>query len=448
MGSYAELRIDGYNILSTKSEVDASVMTVFTEEDRLVRAPGDEDCGRAPGPWLHAQRPLGDLDSFDCAYVAPSRVVRDRLDVMGFTLARAKERYEVLRAARIAGLREQRRIEEETGEEFWAHRELAVLESLTFDEWLSVLGFVKSRGVHAVREKGGDPAFLPGYFLDASEATPSIRFVLSNEDYLMGWPSPDVRLFLRAALETCGDESPVEQDVSDLIGGGYYEPGDRIADDARALLTEDFPKNVPIIVLTEGSTDSHFLEQALRLLYPHLAPYFSFMDFSGMAVPGGAGPLAASVKAFAGARITNRIVALADNDTGGRDAVRQLKAVALPSNFRVLTYPPLAAASAWPTLGPTGTVTMDVNGLAGGIELYLGDDVLRREDGTRVPVQWRGLVAGLGQYQGELLEKAELQARFRRKLDLAAEDPSLLESLDWSGMIAILDALKRAFEDA
>lgn len=49
--------------------------------------------------------------------------------------------------------------------------------------------------------------------------------------------------------------------------------------------------------------------------------------------------------------------------------------------------------------------------------------------------------------KGELLEKAELQARFRRKLDRAFEDPSLLHALDWSGMRAVLDVLRRAFEN-
>jgi hypothetical protein len=53
MGSYAELKIDGYRVLSTKSEADSTVMTVFTEEDRLVRIPGDDEDAQPPGPLSH-----------------------------------------------------------------------------------------------------------------------------------------------------------------------------------------------------------------------------------------------------------------------------------------------------------------------------------------------------------------------------------------------------------
>jgi hypothetical protein len=169
------------------------------------------------------------------------------------------------------------------------------------------------------------------------------------------------------------------------------------------------------------------------------------MDFEGMAVPGGAGALVATVKAFAGAGITNRVVALFDNDSAGRDAARQLAAVTLPANYRVLTYPALPIARAWPTVGPTGPATMDINGLAGSIELYLGEDVLQSADGLE-PVQWKGLVESVGQYQGELIRKTEVQRRFREKLRRAQENLVPPDTRDWSGMRAILEEVIRAFQ--
>lgn len=451
MGSYAVLRIDGYDVLSTKSAVDPSVMTIFTEDDRRVRTPGSHERRMTAGPWVSPAAAPDDPDRpwLDHAYVATALVTRERLEVMGFTLARARETYELVRAARLSDLYEAEK-HTEKGQDFFGRGQLSVLSSLGFDEWVAAFRSVKVQNVHAVWTGGEQdvPTGLTNYYLNAAEATPDIRFILEDEDSLLGFAALDVRYFLRAALETCSDAALVEQDVSALVGGGYYARDEQIAEGCRSILTADYRCSAPVVVLTEESIDQHLLERALRLLYPHLAPYFSFMDFAAMAVPGGAGALVASVKAFAGAGIANRIIALFDNDTAGRDALRSLKGVALPSNFRVMTYPPITAASAWPTIGPAGLSTMDVNGLAGGIELYFGDDVLRRDDGTRVPVQWRGLIAAMGEYQGELLDKSKLQERFRRKLELAARDAALLESLDWSGVRAILDQIRRAFNGA
>lgn len=64
------------------------------------------------------------------------------------------------------------------------------------------------------------------------------------------------------------------------------------------------------MILTEGRSDASLLNDALHLLYPHLADYFSFMDFAEYG--GGAGQLANLVRAFSGAGIVNRVVALFD----------------------------------------------------------------------------------------------------------------------------------------
>jgi hypothetical protein len=65
---------------------------------------------------------------------------------------------------------------------------------------------------------------------------------------------------------------------------------------------------------------------------------------------------------------------------------------------------------------------MDVNGLAGSIELYLGRDILVEDNGGLSPVQWRGYDRDLNQYQGELMNKTELQHRFMKKIRKARND--------------------------
>jgi hypothetical protein len=88
---------------------------------------------------------------------------------------------------------------------------------------------------------------------------------------------------------------------------------------------------------------------------------------------------------------------------------------------------------------------MDVNGLAGSIELYYGSDVLRMPDGAFAPVQWRGYVEALGEYQGQVMHKAALQKRFAAKLAACLDDPSLAHRYDWSGLDAILGRMRTAF---
>jgi len=167
------------------------------------------------------------------------------------------------------------------------------------------------------------------------------------------------------------------------------------------------------------------------------------MDFDALRVGGGAGNL---VKAFAEAGIVNRTIALFDNDTAAAAAaaLKSLDKVSLPPHIRVLRLPSLDLLRAYPTIGPSGTVSLDVNGLAGSIELYLGKDVLR--SGTDlVPVQWTGFDSGLRRYQGEVLDKNELHKRFFRKVEAAKLDPSKQAGRHWSGLRAVFAAVFAAF---
>jgi hypothetical protein len=51
---------------------------------------------------------------------------------------------------------------------------------------------------------------------------------------------------------------------------------------------------------------------------------------------------------------------------------------------------------------------MDVNRLACSLEMYLGEDVLRMKTGDLMPVQWKGYMSGIQAYQGEILDKTDV----------------------------------------
>jgi hypothetical protein len=278
--------------------------------------------------------------------------------------------------------------------------------------------------------------------------SPAVRYILDDHDnFHFGFFATDVRCLIRAVCEVARSPSEVIQDITDLVDGGYYAHEEPVCQQSIESLTLGQLENSNRIVLTEGSTDTQVLKASLRLLYPHLFPYYSFLDFDSTRVQGGAGQLALLVKGFAAAGIGNRIIAIFDNDAAARDAMRSLTQLHIPANISVLSYPDIELLHSYPTIGPSGSTNLDVNGLAGSIELYLGTDVLRRADGSLAPVQWKGFVQPISCYQGEVLGKTELQAAFFRKLTKAESDPAEQARQDWTGIDAILRVIFRAFND-
>lgn len=246
----------------------------------------------------------------------------------------------------------------------------------------------------------------------------------------------DERVLLRVIVDQVSDDEEIVLDITDLVDGGYLDDDDT-EEDWRS--TWDLGSGPPIII-TEGSFDVYVLRNAIEILKPHLAPYIKFLDYD-VGNEGGASAAVRMLKSFAAAGISNRIVALFDNDSAAYEAVMNLAGSRLPSHFAVMHYPDLQLAQKYPTLGPQGNTTMNVNTLAGSIELYLGEDILRSQGGELTPVQWKGYMGRVRTYQGEVIGKGALQGAFRDKVKVAKADPSSAANQDWSGLQQIIDEL-------
>ena len=96
-------------------------------------------------------------------------------------------------------------------------------------------------------------------------------------------------------------------------------------------------------------------------------------------------------------------------------------------------------------LGYVGREDLNVNGLAGSIELYFGKDVLKNGTGL-MPVQWRGYSEGIKQYQGEVTQKSKLLATFNDRVAQCRKDSARIAKTDWSGIDAILQTIFHAFD--
>lgn len=425
MGSYTEFSVGGYPLVQTKSYAAPEVLSVFRESDKRVLQRMFSE--RNPMVWGSVKPEDDELETV-VLYQASAEKIAQRLDIMGFSLRRAEQDFDSLRRERI----EEIQPDEDDREDVWAESRTEI-ERLTFANYADNLRSVMQRKLRTEPfedRNGPDVSGAERYILDY------------NEDYLMGYFCSDTRFLIRVACSLVPPDAVVEQDLTEVVNAGYYQPDEPICENALRTLTEDYPVNAKIIILTEGSSDAAILREALGLLYPHLIDFYSFFDFDTSRAAGGANQVVGVLKAFIAANISNRVVALFDNDTAAREAARPLERISLPKNVAVLHYPALESLRCYPTIGPTGTVPFDVNGLAGGIELYLGKDVLSADH----PVQWKGYSESMKAYQGEVMHKASLQDKFWQKVRSYKAKPDQIESADWVGLDQIWMSIFAAFD--
>lgn len=265
----------------------------------------------------------------------------------------------------------------------------------------------------------------------------------------------DERFVMRAALLAFPD-AEVVLDVTELEENGWMNESEPVslASGSIGEIRTAAAIHAPVVVLTEGRTDAEFLSSALTITQPHLTDLIRFLDYERRP-EGGVSALIRTVRAFAAAGIVNRVVAVFDNDTAAADGLRNVDPSNFPPHIKILRYPTLDLAKAYPTLGPPTTESpnasvalANVNELAGSIELYLGRDVLAQSDGSFRPVQWTAFIPGMSRYQGEVVEKNVIHEAFRAKCTQALKEPESVKHQDWEGLRLILDEIRAAAQSA
>jgi hypothetical protein len=177
-----------------------------------------------------------------------------------------------------------------------ADPEYELIDSMSFQEWLDHIGRILASGINR-----WDP--LINSELADRTLTATEKYLLDEDRPLFGFDLGDPRYLLRAAVERARPGSEVRQDLSEVVAGGYYGLATKVAESSRQDLRSRLVADVPTVVLTEGRTDSEFLDGALSILFPHLSDYYTFLDFESAGVMGGAGTLVGTVKSFVAASI-------------------------------------------------------------------------------------------------------------------------------------------------
>jgi hypothetical protein len=317
-------------------------------------------------------------------FYAPAAVVRQRLTIQGYTTDFCRRVWEAERRAHI------KRWEKNSGESRTA--DLEKLKCLDFEDWLHLFKVEQQNSAHPF--VGGRAG--PWHF----------QSLLEDID--------DVLIRIALLCDALGP-APVYMDMTELYADGTEHRSPRQIELDEHAEFEKIPTG-KIIVLTEGKSDGLIISSALNAFYPEFADAYQFLDFDEFRLEGGASLLARMVKTLSGARMANRMLALFDNDAAGSEALASLKNVRFPPNVRLMLLPDTRLASRYPTLGPDGARTTNVNGSGASIELYLGRSSLSSGDGRLKPVRWMQWIERLERYQGSVQDKDGIARAFKAAL--------------------------------
>lgn len=412
MGEYVSLSIDNLDVLTYKNRI-GDLLLVFNESDlhtELYKTNGEENVRRY--------------------YSASVERVRRSLDVLGYTLKRARVMFEEQKRDACDWYSDEEEYLSQYKTEF------------TYEEWEKAIKKIAREEARRKRksffvpnvEQGTNRTFAEKEIIkslfDAEESFWGIYvdwYVDQHKHNEIGW------LALRVILEAFGKNKKVMVDFTNLYEGGWCDE----------IFTDELKQVSKTIILTEGKFDIKVLSRTMKLLYPGMEKFYSFFDFDTFRTKGSTDSVVSYVKAFASAQIENRVIALLDNDAAGVEAENQLKEINLPNNFRVMTLPDVKIANRYPTVGPTKKEKVDINGRACSIEMYLGQDVLKVGEEFE-PVMWEGYKEKVKRYQGVLLNKPKIQERFENKLERATR-VGIEDENNWTEIRLVFEKIFGAF---
>lgn len=251
----------------------------------------------------------------------------------------------------------------------------------------------------------------------------------------------DRRALLALQLRSAPSDDVVRLDLHDLYVADYFRGVENITQLAAEALSVSVSSGGPIIVVTEGVTDARYLSRALELVAPGVAHMFRFLNEDAKAERN-SGQVMRTLRSFAAAGVTNRIVGVLDNDAAGREAARVLDSAPRPSTNRYLLLPDVPYGKSYPTSGPSGDTELDINGRAISIEFQFGVSQLQVAEGELAKVEWKGLQSSINVYQGSLSkrDKEAVQRNIDRFLTNASPEHDPTEQ-PWPTIHALVERL-------
>lgn len=409
MGTVITLDVGGLELCYSKNHVGINHGALFQEVDRKrTRGRSISDYGARDGLE-------DDSAELEWAFRRTLRHVKPRLELLGYTLMRAKFEYENYLSS-IVDLDE--------GE----------ASPMSFEE---LLAFIKSRPLETfedIYDGGVDFEWMKGNLLHDPrlERIPTIEGYddnfyseLSYFRTLIDFLHP--YLFMRMLCENSDNlRCEVVWEYGPLVDAGWASESDFNAGVERAD---------KILVVTEGTSDALIISQALSILRPDVADFFKFIDAAGHPFSG-TGGLTKFAEGLVNIDVQNQIVFVFDNDAEGVEAYGKVGRLKLPSNMRRMCLPDLVDFEDFPVFGPEGEGMANINGKAAAIECYLD---LELPGYNPARVAWTNYKQSLKLYHGSLDFKESYTRDF---MSLTAEEIKS-RNYDFHKVGAVLDALQK-----
>ncbi len=372
MGTYAGLSLGRLEVACSKNENLLSFSDLY-QENNLRSKPIDDGDDKRPEEW----------------YEQPLNLVKDRLELIGYTLERAKYEFENPSA-------------------FSDNDPLPI----SFEQTMDILE--KSDVSQVQNEFSEEPIpgiFAPEHIQEEIRATRDLRFSFNHWDLdaLLENLSPysQLRVLAESPLNS---GLPVIWDFDGVVRNGWVE---------RDRVTHGVSQK--FLIVTEGSSDSRILRKAFDFLRPHIKDFFYFVDMHEGYPFTGTGNLFNFVKGLRSINIKNDVVVVFDNDAEGVLVLNRCKNTGLPRNLKVVKLPDLEEFKSFPTIGPSNQELSDINGKAASIECYLDLD-------ESAMVRWTNYREKLSCYHGALIEKDRYKKTFLNQVSKDSEyDYSKLE---------------------
>jgi hypothetical protein len=392
MGTEVSLDLAGMTVSWSKNSMGMDHGDLFQESDRW-RAPPSED----------GERPTG--ARWETGFYRPLRLVLPRLELLGYTLDRARRDYE--RAVlETTGRRDPDPDDDDA--------EVAPFAPMTFEAFCAFVA------AHPVRELNDAPdwtlsgdeekRWIEGRFaaLDLENTIPHPDFIdvdgYSERSYFGSVISflPPYTLLRLLAENPANLDEEVTWGYGSLVENGWATES-QFRPAARRKQT--------FLIATEGSSDTHILKHAFALLRPDIEDFFRFIDVSERHPFSGTGNLLKFAEGLAKIDVHNQVVFLFDNDAEGLETYRKVLRFQLPANMRAMMLPELDGFRSFPAHGPDGLTLADINRSAAAIECYLDLTKNRRPPAA---VRWTNYKSEISAYQGALEYKDTYVKAFLR----------------------------------
>jgi hypothetical protein len=220
------------------------------------------------------------------------------------------------------------------------------------------------------------------------------------------------------ALNPKARDLPVTWQFADVEEGGYAD---------RRVFVRPLDQSRRFLIVTEGSSDAKIIQHAFKLLKPHVADFFDFVDMEEGYPFSGTGNLFRFLQGLISISIQNNIVVVYDNDAEGVANYERSCALNVLSNMRILKLPDSLNFTEIDTIGPNGRHKANINGCAAAIECYL-------DLGAQPLVRWTSFNSKTNNYQGELINKTGYMREFLDQREQA-------KGYDYSRIKSVLDMI-------